>query len=86
MAHQILSPLPGTFYQRPAPDRPPYKAPGDSVAPGDVIGLIQVLLMLERLIEHINGHEGVEWMTFERIAEDFRARFPFDGGQRPEVI
>jgi len=40
---QILSPLPGTFYRRPAPDQPPYKAEGDDVAPGDVIGLVEVM-------------------------------------------
>ena len=43
MPHEILSPLPGTFYQRPAPDRPPYKAPGDAVAEGEVIGLVEVM-------------------------------------------
>lgn len=43
MAHTILSPLPGTFYQRPAPDQPAYKAPGDAVAVGDVIGLVEVM-------------------------------------------
>lgn len=42
-AKQILSPLPGTFYRRPAPDKPPYKEPGDTVAPGDVIGLVEVM-------------------------------------------
>ncbi|OWJ68648.1 polysaccharide deacetylase family protein [Inquilinus limosus] len=52
----------------------------------DVSGRPQVLLMLERLIEHINGHDGVRWLTFEDIAEDFRRRYPFDGGKRPEVI
>lgn len=52
----------------------------------DVSGRPQVLLMLERLIEYINGHDGVKWMTFEEIADDFRRRFPFDGGKRPEVI
>jgi acetyl-CoA carboxylase biotin carboxyl carrier protein len=40
---QILSPLPGIFYRRPAPDRPPYKNEGDPVAEGDVIGLIEVM-------------------------------------------
>jgi hypothetical protein len=40
---QILSPLPGTFYRRPAPDKPPYKDEGDTVAVGDVIGLIEVM-------------------------------------------
>jgi peptidoglycan/xylan/chitin deacetylase (PgdA/CDA1 family) len=42
----------------------------------DVSGRPQVLLMLERLIEHINGHEGVRWATFDEIADDFIARSP----------
>lgn len=40
---QILSPLPGTFYRKPAPDQPPYKDEGDAVAEGDVIGLVEVM-------------------------------------------
>ncbi|WP_435170145.1 polysaccharide deacetylase family protein [Falsirhodobacter sp. 1013] len=52
----------------------------------DVAGRPQVLLMLERLIDYISGHEGVEWAPFEVIAADFRARFPFAGDARPEVI
>lgn len=43
MSKTILSPLPGTFYRRPAPDKPPFKADGDSVAVGDIIGLIEVM-------------------------------------------
>lgn len=43
MAKQILSPLPGTFYRKPAPDKPVYKNEGDAVAIGDVIGLIEVM-------------------------------------------
>ena len=42
----------------------------------DVSGRPQVLLMLERLIAHINGHEGVRWATFDEIADDFLARNP----------
>lgn len=52
----------------------------------DVAGRPQVLLMLERLIEHINSHDGVEWVDFNTIADDFRKRFPFSGKERPEVI
>ena len=37
----------------------------------------RVLLMLERLVGHINAHSGVRWMTMEEIAEDFRRRQPF---------
>jgi acetyl-CoA carboxylase biotin carboxyl carrier protein len=40
---QLLSPLPGTFYRRPAPDKPVYKNDGDKVAKGDVVGLIEVM-------------------------------------------
>ncbi len=40
---QVLSPLPGTFYRKPAPDQPPYKEEGDAVAVGDVIGLVEVM-------------------------------------------
>ncbi len=42
----------------------------------DVSGRPQVLLMHERMIEYINGHEGVSWMTFEEIADDFAQRSP----------
>ena len=43
MSKEILSPLPGTFYRAPAPDKPPFKADGDTVAVGEVIGLIEVM-------------------------------------------
>ena len=45
----------------------------------DVSGKPQVLLMLERLIEHISGHDGVKWATFNQIADDFKFR------QRPAL-
>lgn len=40
----------------------------------DVSGRPQVLLMLERLIDYINGHSGVSWKSFNEISVDFRAR------------
>lgn len=40
---QLLSPLPGTFYRRPSPDKPAYKEDGAAVKKGDVIGLIEVM-------------------------------------------
>lgn len=43
MSKHLLSPLPGTFYRRPSPDKPPYKNDGDLVAEGEVIGLIEVM-------------------------------------------
>jgi peptidoglycan-N-acetylglucosamine deacetylase len=45
----------------------------------DVSGRPQVLLMHERIIEHINSHEGVRWVTFDEIADDYDERSPFAG-------
>ena len=42
----------------------------------DVSGRPQVLLMLERLIDYISGHEGIHWATMEDITNDFRSRYP----------
>ncbi|MCJ1955757.1 polysaccharide deacetylase [Klebsiella variicola] len=42
----------------------------------DVSGRPQVLLMLERLIQHIRSHDGVRFVTFDEIADDFKARKP----------
>ena len=43
----------------------------------DVSGRPQVLLIHERLIEYINNHRGVRWVTFNEIAEDYRKRHAF---------
>ncbi|GAA6873866.1 polysaccharide deacetylase family protein [Helicobacter pylori] len=42
----------------------------------DVSARPQVLLMHEKIIEHINKHEGVRWVTFNEIADDFLKRSP----------
>ncbi|MDE1186348.1 MAG: polysaccharide deacetylase [Pantoea sp.] len=42
----------------------------------DVSGRPQVLLMLERLIQYIRSHEGVRFVTFDEIADDFKQRQP----------
>ena len=42
----------------------------------DVSGRPQVLMALERIIAHIKGHEGVQWVTFDEIAQDFLRRSP----------
>jgi hypothetical protein len=33
------------------------------------------------MIEYINGHEGVSWVTMEDAANDFRKRYAFPGSQ-----
>jgi acetyl-CoA carboxylase biotin carboxyl carrier protein len=39
----IKSPLPGTFYRRSDPNTDPFVAEGDTVAPGDVVGLVEIM-------------------------------------------
>jgi acetyl-CoA carboxylase biotin carboxyl carrier protein len=53
--HRILSPLPGIFYRRPAPEKPPYKDIGDRVAEGDVIGLIEVMKQFTEINADVAG-------------------------------
>ena len=50
----------------------------------DVSGRPQVLGMVERVIDYISGHEGVEWMTLENMAADFRSRFAFPSSSRDQ--
>jgi biotin carboxyl carrier protein len=52
---EIVSPLPGTFYMRPAPDAPNYKQVGDSVAIDDVIGLVEVMKMFNEVRSEVSG-------------------------------
>ena len=72
----LLSPLPGTFYRRPAPDQPPYKNEGDQVAVGDVIGLIELMKSFNevkaeaagRLVKFTAGNEDAV-MAGQPLAE-----------------
>ncbi len=52
---QIISPLPGTFYRKPAPDKPTYKNDGDTIAVGDVIGLIEVMKSFNEVKADMGG-------------------------------
>ncbi len=49
MARQIRAHLPGVFWRTPSPGEPPFKAEGDSVAVGDVVGLIEVMKTFHEL-------------------------------------
>ena len=40
------------------------------------LAVVAVLAMHERIIDHINGHDGIRWATFDEIADDFAKRSP----------
>ncbi|CUH67501.1 putative polysaccharide deacetylase PdaA precursor [Thalassovita gelatinovora] len=42
----------------------------------DVSGRPQVLLMLERLFNHIKSHEGVKFVTMDEMADNYDKKFP----------
>ena len=68
----IKSPLPGTFYRAPEEDADPYVNEGDSVRPGDVVGLVEVMKTFTELRAE---HEGV----IERFLVE--SGDPVDAGQ-----
>lgn len=51
----ILSPLPGTFYRKPAPDKPPFKEVGDTVTLGEVVGLVEVMKTFYEVKSELEG-------------------------------
>jgi acetyl-CoA carboxylase biotin carboxyl carrier protein len=51
----IRSPLPGTFYRAATPEDDPYVADGGLVAPGDVIGLVEVMKMFTEVTAQEHG-------------------------------
>lgn len=53
--HEVQSPLPGTFYRKSAPDAPVYKKEGDTVAVGDVIGLVEVMKQFNEVHADVAG-------------------------------
>ena len=47
--HQVRSPMAGTFYTAPAPDAEPFVVVGQSVAPGDVLCIIESMKMMNEI-------------------------------------
>ena len=56
--HEVRARLPGTFYRKPAPDQPNYVNPGDEVAAGDVVGLIEVMKTFHQVTAEHAGIAG----------------------------
>jgi acetyl-CoA carboxylase biotin carboxyl carrier protein len=53
--HEVLCPLPGTFYRRPAPDKPMFVEEGAAIAAGAVIGLVEVMKQFSEVQADVGG-------------------------------
>lgn len=53
--HEVLTPVPGTFYRRPDPDSDPFKNEGDAVEAGDTIGLVEIMKNFQPVEAEIAG-------------------------------
>ena len=51
----ITAPMVGTFYRAPAPKDPPYVDVGDEVRPGDVLGIIEAMKIMNEIECEVQG-------------------------------
>ncbi len=55
MAENIISPLPGIFYRKPAPDKDPYVNEGESVEVGQTVGLVEIMKQFTEVRAEVAG-------------------------------
>lgn len=51
----VKSPIVGTFYQSPSPDKPPFVKVGDTVKKGDVIMIIESMKLMNEVQSEFDG-------------------------------
>ncbi len=51
----IKAPIIGTFYRKPAPDKPPYVEVGDTIKEGDVVCIIEAMKLFNEIESEIAG-------------------------------
>jgi acetyl-CoA carboxylase biotin carboxyl carrier protein len=53
--HEVVTPVPGTFYRRPDPDSEPFKNEGDSVKAEDTVGLVEIMKNFQEVKAEADG-------------------------------
>ena len=51
----VTAPMVGTFYASPSPKEPPYVRVGDEVRPGDVLGIIEAMKIMNEIECELHG-------------------------------
>ena len=52
---EVLSPMPGTFYRSPTPDKDPFVKEGDQVDKGDTLCIIEAMKIMNEIEVESNG-------------------------------
>jgi len=52
---EIKSPMVGTFYRKPAPDKPAYVNVGDDISEGQVLCIIEAMKLFNEIESEVNG-------------------------------
>jgi acetyl-CoA carboxylase biotin carboxyl carrier protein len=53
--HEVLTPVPGTFYRRPDPNSDVFFEPGARVASGDTVGLVEIMKNFQAVEADVDG-------------------------------
>ena len=53
--HEVVTPVPGTFYRRPDPDSDVFVSDGDTVSEGDTIGLVEIMKNFQDVESEVDG-------------------------------
>ena len=51
----ITSPIVGTFYRRPAPDKDPYVKVGDVIDAGQIVCIVEAMIMMNEIKSEFSG-------------------------------
>jgi len=51
----IKSPIVGTFYRSPTPDKPPYVKVGDTITPGKVVCIVEAMKLFNEIEAEVSG-------------------------------
>lgn len=51
----VKSPMIGTFYRSPSPDKPPYIEVGDEIHPGQVVCIIEAMKLFNEIESEVSG-------------------------------
>ncbi|MEJ8777982.1 acetyl-CoA carboxylase [Pseudogracilibacillus sp. ICA-222130] len=54
-SQNVVSPIPGVFYRKPAPDQDVYVKEGEAVKTGDVVGLVEVMKNFYEVKAEVDG-------------------------------